>query len=311
MSAPDITVELCGFRLRTPFVLAAGILGTTAALLERVARHGAGAVTCKSCSVEPRKGHPNPTVLPWQGGLINAVGLANPGAEAMVGILREARERCAPLGVPVIASVFGDTAPAFGEVTRILEAAAPDLYEVNISCPNVEAEFGRPFAADPCQAAAAMAAVRAATRRPVIVKLSANVSDICAVARAAVDAGADAIAAINTLGPGMLIDIRARAPVLANRVGGLSGPASRPVAVRCVYDLSRAVRVPIVGMGGVMTGEDAVEMIMAGATAVGVGSAFYERGMEALELMAAELSAFMVEQGYGTAGAMRGVAHGA
>jgi len=311
VTEPDLTVDLCGLRLRNPFILAAGILGTTAALLERVARHGAGAVTAKSCSVEPRAGHPNPTVLPWQGGLINAVGLANPGAEAMVGILREARERCAPLGVPVIASVFGDTAAAFGEVTRTLEAAAPDLYEVNISCPNVEAEFGRPFAADPAQAASATAAVRAATKRPVMVKLSANVNDICGVARAVVEAGADAIAAINTLGPGMLIDIRARAPILANRVGGLSGPAIRPVAVRCVYDLSRAVNVPIVGMGGVTTGEDAVEMIMAGATAVGVGSVFYYRGVEACEPLTAELCAFMAGQGYATVAAMRGAAHGA
>jgi len=227
----------------------------------------------------------------------------------MVDILREARARCAPLGVPVIASVFGDTAEAFGEVTRVLEAAEPDFYEVNISCPNVTAEFGRPFAADPVQAARATAAVRAATRRPVIVKLSANVVDICAVARAVVEAGADALAAINTLGPGMLIDIRARTPILANRVGGLSGPAIRPVAVRCVYELSEAVPVPIIGMGGVSTGEDAVEMIMAGATAVGVGSALYYRGLEAFSEMVGELAAFMAEQGFQEVAAMRGVAH--
>lgn len=297
--------------LRNPFVLAAGILGTSAALLERVARAGAGAVTSKSCGPTPRPGHPNPTVLPWEGGLINAVGLANPGAEAMVDVLRDARERCHPLGVPVIASVFGDTVQAFGEVTRTIEAAAPDGYEVNISCPNVAEELGQPFAADPEQAARATAAVRAATHRPVIVKLSANVADICAVARAVVDAGADAIAAINSLGPGMLIDIRARAPVLANRVGGLSGPAIRPVAVRCVYELSRAVPVPIIGMGGVSSGEDAVEMIMAGATAVGVGSAFYDRGMDVMLDMAQELATFMAEQGFERVGVMRGLAHGA
>ncbi len=311
MRDTDLSVELCGIRLRTPFVLAAGVLGTTAALLERVARRGAGAVTAKSCSVRPRRGHPNPTVLPWEGGLINAVGLANPGAAAMVGILADARRRLAPLGVPLIASVFAEEAGGFGEVVRILEEAEPDLYEVNISCPNVAEELGMPFAADPVQAARATAAVRAATRRPVIVKLSPNVADICAVGRAVVDAGADALAAINTLGPGMLIDIRARTPVLANRMGGLSGPAVRPVAVRCVYELSRAVPVPIIGMGGVTTGEDAVEMIMAGATAVGVGSAFYQRGMGALEAMAAEMRAFMQEQGFGCVSEMRGLAHGA
>lgn len=310
MSAVDLSVELCGLRLRNPFVLAAGILGTTAPLLERVARAGAGAVTAKSCGLTPRRGHPNPTVIPCAGGVLNAVGLANPGAAAMVEVLRDARSRCVALGVPVIASVFGETVEAFGEVVRTLEAAEPDLYEVNISCPNVAAEFGRPFAADPEQAALATAAVRAATRRPVIVKLSANVTDIVAVARAVVDAGADAIAAINTLGPGMVIDIRARTPVLANKVGGLSGPAIRPVAVRCVYELSRAVPVPIIGTGGVMNGEDMVEMIMAGATAVGVGTAFQYRGMEAPAAMNAELAAFMAGQGFRSVGEMRGLAHG-
>jgi len=310
LSEVDLSVDLCGVRLHNPFVLAAGILGTSAALLERVARAGAGAVTAKSCGPAPRRGHPNPTVVPYAGGLLNAVGLANPGAAAMVEILRDARLRCASLGVPVIASVFGETAAAFGDVVRTLEAAEPDLYEVNISCPNVAAEFGRPFAADPEHAAQATAAVRAATRRPVIVKLSANVTDIVAVARAVVDAGADAITAINTLGPGMVIDIRARAPVLANKVGGLSGPAIRPVAVRCVYELSRAVPVPVIGTGGVMNGEDMVEMIMAGATAVGVGSALQYRGIEAPAAMNAELASFMSEQGFHTIAEMRGLAHG-
>jgi dihydroorotate dehydrogenase (NAD+) catalytic subunit len=305
----DLSVELCGMQLPSPFVLTAGVLGTSAALLERVARAGAGAVTTKSCGLAPRQGHPNPTVLPWECGLINAVGLANPGAAGMVGIVRDARARCGPLRVPVIASVFGDTEEAFGDVVRILEAAEPDAYEVNISCPNVAGEFGRPFAADPRQAARATAAVRAATRRPVIVKLSANVTDICEVARAVVSAGADGLAAINTLGPGMLIDIRARAPILANRVGGLSGPAIKPVAVRCVYELSRAVAVPVIGMGGVATGEDAVEMIMAGATAVGVGTAYYYRGMDVLLMMAQEMAAFMAAEGLASVGAMRGAAH--
>ncbi len=310
MSTVDSSVELCGLRLHNPFVLAAGILGTTAALLERVAQSGAGAVTAKSCSMEPRQGHANPTVIPCQAGLLNAVGLANPGAAAMAGILRQARERCAALGVPVIASVFGETAEAFGDVVRALEVAEPDAYEVNISCPNVAAELGRPFAADPAQAALATAAVRAATRRPVIVKLSANVADIVAVGRAVVEAGADALTAINTIGPGMAIDLRARAPVLANGAGGLSGPAIKPVAVRCVYELSLALPVPIIGTGGVMSGEDAVEMIMAGATAVGVGSAFHYRGMEALVAMREELLAFMAGEGYRSPAEMRGLAHG-
>ncbi len=307
--APSLAVELCGVRLPSPFVLAAGVLGTTAPLLERMAQSGAGAVTCKSCGPVPREGHPNPTVVPFEAGLLNAVGLANPGADAMVAILRDARARCGALGVPVIASVFAGRAEEFGEVVRVLEAAQPDLYEVNISCPNVAGDMGRPFASDPAQAARATAAVRAATRRPVIVKLSANACDIVAVGRAVVAAGADAITAINSLGPGMVIDVRARAPVLANRVGGVSGPAIRPVAVRCVYELSRALPVPIIGTGGVMSGEDAAEMFMAGATAVGVGSVFHYRGLEALPMLREELLAFMSEQGFAHVSEMRGLAH--
>jgi len=204
-----LAVELCGVRLPNPTVLASGILGTSAALLERVARAGAGAVTAKSASLEPRAGHPNPTVISWAGGLINAVGLANPGADTQADILREARLRLASLGVPAVASVFGSTVQEFASVAARLAEAEPDLLELNISCPNVGDEFGRPFAADRRAAAAVTQAVKSAVRDiPVVVKLSPNVADIAAVARAVEEAGADAIAAINTV-RGMVIDVYA------------------------------------------------------------------------------------------------------
>jgi dihydroorotate dehydrogenase (NAD+) catalytic subunit len=309
MTAPDLSVSLCGVRLPNPLVLASGILGTGAELLERVARCGAGAVTSKSCGPVPRAGHPNPTVLDWGHGLINAVGLSNPGADEEVPILRDAKARLAPLGVPLIASIFAETVHGFAEVARIVAEAEPDFIEVNISCPNVEAEFGRPFAADPRAAAAVTAAVRRAVSLPIIVKLSPNVADIAAVARAVEAEGADAIAAINTLGPGMVIDLDSGRPILANRVGGVSGPAIRPIAVRCVYDVSRAVRVPVIGMGGVTCGRDAVEMIMAGATAVGVGTAVYYRGPEVFGAIRDELAAFMETHKYANIRQMRGLAH--
>jgi len=309
MTAPDLSVSLCGIHLHNPLVLASGILGTSAELLERVAQCGAGAVTSKSCSPMPRVGHPNPTVLDWGHGLINAVGLSNPGADEEVPILREAKLRLAPLGVPLIASIFAETVEEFGEVARKVAEAEPDFIEVNISCPNVEAEFGRPFAADPGAAAAVTAAVRRAVSLPIIVKLSPNVSDIAAIARAVEAEGADAIAAINTLGPGMVIDLDSGKPILANRVGGVSGPAIRPIAVRCVYDVARAVRVPVIGMGGITCGRDAAEMIMAGATAVGVGTAVYYRGPEVFGLIRDELSEFMGTHGYSDVSQMRGSAH--
>ena len=305
-----LTTELCGVSLSSPLVLASGILGTEAELLARVARAGAGAVTAKSCSLEPRAGHPNPTVLAWEHGLINAVGLANPGVEVEIEELRRTRALLRPLGAALIASIFADTVENFHRVaSRILEAA-PDLIEVNISCPNVHAEFGTPFSADPAAAADVTAAVQAAVegRAPVLVKLSPNVSDLASIARAVAAAGADGLSAINTL-TGMVIDVDARRPILANRTGGLSGPAIRPLAIRCVYEIYRAVDLPLVGMGGVRSGRDAVEMIMAGATAVGVGSAVYEEGPEAFGRIRTEMAALMAELGYERLADMRGVAH--
>jgi dihydroorotate dehydrogenase (NAD+) catalytic subunit len=219
----DLTVELCGVELPTPLVLASGILGTEAELMARVAQAGAGAVTAKSCSLQPRAGHPNPTVLAWEHGLINAVGLANPGVEAEVEELVRTRQLLKPLGVALMASVFADTVENFAGVAARVTDAGPDLVEVNISCPNVHDEFGTPFAADAGAAADATAAVKDAVggRAPVLIKLSPNVTDIAAIARAVEAAGADGISAINTL-TGMIIDVDARRPILANRTGGLS-----------------------------------------------------------------------------------------
>jgi dihydroorotate dehydrogenase (NAD+) catalytic subunit len=315
MHDPDLGVTLCGVELPAPLILASGILGTEAELMARVARCGAGAVTAKSCSLEPRAGHRNPTLLAWEHGLINAVGLANPGVEAEVEELAKTKSLLRSLGgthtppPALIASVFADTVEHFGLVASRVADASPDLIEVNISCPNVHDEFGTPFAADVAAAADVTAAVveAVAGRAPVLVKLSPNVTDIAAIARAVEAAGADGITAINTL-TGMIVDVHARRPILANRTGGLSGPAIRPLAVRCVYEIYQAVDVPIVGTGGIDSGRDAVEMIMAGATAVGIGSAVYHEGPEAFGRIAAEMATLMNELGYRSVAEMRGVA---
>jgi len=305
---PDLTCDFLNLRLHNPIILASGILGTSVDVLERVARAGAGAVTAKSCGPTPRAGHPNPVAVDWDHGLLNAIGLSNPGAEEEARMLAEARTQLKPLGVPLIASIFGGTVAEFGDVARIIAAARPHLIEVNISCPNVADEFGTPFAAT-CESAAAVteAVKKNVGDIPVSVKLAPNVPNIGRIAAAVVEAGADAITAINTM-PGMLIDAEAGRPALSNRTGGVSGPALKPVALRCVYEIARAVRVPIIGTGGVTTGRDAAEMLMAGATAVGVGSAVWMRGVEALGDIAAELAAFMAQEGYATPAAMRGLA---
>ena len=309
MTTVDTRVTLCGVPLANPLVLASGIWGSAAETLIRLGREGAGAVTSKSCSLHPRAGHPNPTVLDWGPGLINAVGLANPGARAEREILAQTRAGLADYGVPLIASVYGHRQDEFVQAARIVAEAEPDLLELNISCPNVEAEFGRPFALDPQAAAGVTAAVRRAYPGPLLVKLSPNAPDIAAVARAVEDAGADGITAVNTLGPGMVIDVRARRPVLSNLVGGVSGAPLRPVAVRCVYEIAEAVDIPIVGTGGVLSGEDALQMVMAGATAVGIGTALYHDGDGAFRRILRELVDLLAEEGIPDLDTVRGCAH--
>jgi dihydroorotate dehydrogenase (NAD+) catalytic subunit len=277
---PDLAITLCGVYFRNPTVLASGILGLSEDLLIRVGAAGAGAVVTKSCGLKPRAGYPNPVVADWGGGLINAVGLSNPGVDLTIEEVRTAKRTLKPQGVAVIASIFAESVWDYGLVAQRISAAVPDLIEVNISCPNVEHEFGQFFCASPYVAAQVTRRVKQCTDIPIIVKLSPNEANIAEIARAVVDAGADAISAINTLGPGMVLDIESRAPVISNRIGGISGAAIHPIAVRCVNDIARAVNVPIIGIGGNQTARDAIEMIIAGAHAVGIGSGIYTRGLE-------------------------------
>lgn len=303
---------LLGYTLPTPLVLASGIWGTTVSLLVRAAQSGCGAVTAKSCGPVPRAGHVNPSCVAWEHGLINAIGLANPGAEEEVGLLRQAKTALSPLGVPLIASIFAGTAPQFGDVARIVAQARPDFIEVNISCPNVGSEFGEPFAGNAQSAAEVTGYVKEAVRAagiPVIVKLAPNVPSIGRIARAVVEAGADALCAVNTM-PGLLIDPQSGQTVLANRSGGLSGPALKPIALKAVYDARRACpETPIIGTGGVSTGQDAIEMLMAGATAVGVGSAVYYRGGDTFRLIRAEMEGWLSSRGFTSLDDVRGLAH--
>lgn len=328
MQNERLVCDFLGFRLHSPLVLASGIIGTSATLMTRAAHAGAGMVTAKSCGPTPRAGHPNPVALDWGGGLINAIGLTNPGAPHEALLLAETKDMLQPLGVPLIASIFAGTVEEFGQVAAIVVQAQPDLIEVNISCPNVGDEFGTPFAGLPESAAAVTESVKRALLEvgasapsgdsaealttngdiPISVKLAPNVPDITRIAAAVVEAGADAITAVNTV-PGMVIDAESGRPVLSNSVGGVSGPALKPIALRCVYEISRAVRVPIIGTGGVTNGRDAAEMLMAGATVVGVGSAVWYRGVDAFTGINAELATFMQQHSYDSVAALRGLSH--
>lgn len=292
--------SLAGVELRNPLVLASGVIGTSATLLGRAARGGAGAVTAKSVGPTARIGHRNPICFNWGEGLINAVGLPNPGAQHQAILLAEAKELLVGTGTALIASIFASTPDEFVEVAEIVLAAKPDILELNISCPNVHDDFGAPFAASGAGAASVATAVKPvceAAGVPMFVKLAPNVPNIGRIAAETVAAGADGITAINTM-PGMVIDIESGKPILTNRSGGLSGPAIKPIAVRCIYEIANAVPgVPIIGTGGVSRGADAIELLMAGATVVGVGSAVYYRGVNAMQQIGNEMEEWMVAHG--------------
>ncbi len=289
--------------LHTPLVLASGVLGNNKAILERVWENGCGLPTMKSIGPEPREGHKNPTVIDLGNGMINAVGLPTPGYLNMEEEWKELDARPFPLN----ASIYGGSVDEFVRVAEFVSAKGPDFIELNISCPNSE-KHGMIFGVNPQSSHDVVAAVKKVVNVPVIAKLTPAASDIGAVARACEEAGADAICAINTAGPGMVIDIEAQTPVLAFKKGGLSGPMIKPVAVRCVYDIFKSVSIPIIGLGGVSTGKDAVEMIMAGASLVGMGTAVRYRGITVFNKVKKELADWLAAHET-TLAQIRGAAH--
>lgn len=272
----NFETKFCGVSFPTPLVLASGIISGPDSLAEASRVRGIGAVTWKSISLEPREGHAPPVIVKYNAGFINSVGLKNPGVDQAVKDILNARKI---IKIPIIASIVAFQVSEFPILAEKIKKAKPDLIELNLSCPNVDDEIGRPFATDPLLTTIAVSEVkRVAGKIPVIAKLTPNVIDIKEVARACEDAGADGICAINTAGPGLLIDIGQRRGKLGNKIGGYSGRAVKPLALRCVWDIANTVKIPIIGMGGVNSGEDAIEMIMAGATLVGIGTALYGEG---------------------------------
>ncbi len=301
----DVSVNLCGTELRNPTILASGIMGVSGASCCYAARNGAGAVVMKSIGPREREGHSNPILAEFKGGFLNAVGLPNAGIDNSIGEIEFAMKNA---GVPVIPSIFGGTKEEFGIVAGKVSALKPQMIEVNLSCPNTASDFGEAFALSEKAAAEVIGIVRDKTKARILAKLAPNVPDIKRIAMAVEKAGADAITATNTM-PGMAIDIGMARPILHNKSGGISGPALKPIAVKCIYDIYEAVKIPIIGVGGVTTGEDAAEMMMAGASAVQIGTAIYYRGIDVFRKVSDEIKTFMEENGYSTIKEMTGIAH--
>jgi dihydroorotate dehydrogenase (NAD+) catalytic subunit len=268
LNSNPLRTRLAGLELRNPTALASGILGYSAESLQRIAEAGAGAVVTKSVGLTPRVGYPNPTVVQAKCGLINAIGLPNPGIAEFAHEIRHAKT---VLTVPLIVSVYGFSAQEYAKTAQKAAEAEADAVELNVSCPHVK-ETGSEIGQNPALLAKVVSKVKAAVRKPVIVKLSPNVTDIVEVAQAAADAGADALTAINTV-RAIAIDVETAQPILSNKRGGLSGPAVKPIALRCVYDISERVKTPIIGCGGITNWRDAIEFLLAGASAVQIGTA--------------------------------------
>jgi dihydroorotate dehydrogenase (NAD+) catalytic subunit len=299
-----LSVNLAGLKLANPTVLASGILGYTAQTLQSVVDGGAGAVVTKSIGLKPRKGYANPTVVQTDCGLINAMGLPNPGIGAYVNEIREAKS---VLDVPLVVSIFGYSEGEYAMVAKKAVGAGADAVELNVSCPHVK-ETGSEIGQDPELLAKVIEKVRASVVKPVFVKLSPNVTSIADAAEAAVRAGADAITAINTV-RAIAIDSDTALPILGNRVGGLSGPATKPIAMRCIYDIYERVGVPIIGCGGVANWRDAVEFMLAGASAVQIGTAIATEGQDVFRLVSTGIEEYLGRKGFRNVSEIVGLAH--
>ena len=298
-----LEVEILNMKLKNPILLAAGVLGSTASSLNWAARNGAGGIVTKSFSLEQNKGYPNPTTVEVRGGIINAIGLSNPGVQAFKVELEKIDGK-----VPTIASLYGSSPEEFSMVAKEVDDMV-DALELNVSCPHAMTGCGASIGQDPDLTAEIVRKVKQTVQIPVIVKLTPNVTDIIEIAVAAANAGCDGLTLINSLGPGMCIDLETARPVLSNRFGGMSGPAIKPIALRCVYQVYEAVKIPIIGVGGIMDYADAVEFLYAGACCIQVGTAVMYQGLDVFQRIANGMERFMKDKEFHSVDEMVGLAH--
>jgi dihydroorotate dehydrogenase (NAD+) catalytic subunit len=290
MKKPDLSVEIAGIKMRNPVMTASGTFGYGEEYSTYVNLESIGAIVTKGLSLKPRAGNPMPRIVETPGGMLNAIGLQNVGIEAFI---EEKLPFLRTVDTPVIVNFFGNTEDEYAEMAERLDAI-PEVagLEMNISCPNVR-HGGIAFGVEPNAAYSVVKAVRQSTIKPLIVKLSPNVTDIVEMAQACAEAEADALSLINTL-TGMAIDVQKRRPVLANVTGGFSGPALKPIALRMVWQVARAVDIPVIGIGGITKATDALEFMLAGATAVQIGTAnFVTPGIA--EKVASDMERYLVE----------------
>jgi dihydroorotate dehydrogenase (NAD+) catalytic subunit len=302
-----LNVKFCDISFANPFVLPSGIIANIPEHKKAI-NAGVGGVTLKSLTLCKREGNPFPRVWKYDCGMINSVGLVNSGiekgAEEIRLFLKENPK------TPITVSLFATKIDEFCRLIEKIVPLKPNFIELNLSCPNVEDEFGKPLGMEKGAAGKIVKQVkRISAKIPILAKLSPNVSDIAEIAKSCEDAGADGIVAINTVGPGMIIDINKKKPILGAKKGGISGPGILPVTVRCIYEIYEAVEIPIIGVGGISKWQDVVEVMLAGATLVGVGTATYTKGMQVFDELKKGLSDYMDSNNYTKVKQIIGLAH--
>ena len=302
-----LKTDILGMKLSNPLFLAAGILGTTASSMKMVAKAGAGGIVTKSFSLEANDGYDNPTIVKIDGGVINSVGLASPGVEEKTNELIELQDIRGK--TPIVASIYGDSEDVFCEVADRTKDYV-DAFELNVSCPHAKCGFGSNIGENPDMTYDIVKAVKDNIKdTPIIVKLTPNVTDITEIAKAAENAGADALTLINSVGPGLRIDYKTAKPILNNVFGGIAGPMIKPIALKCVYKTYEAVDIPIFGVGGIHDYKDALEFFYAGASLLQIGTSVMYDGPEIFGKISQDLEVFLEEEGYSNISEIIGLSH--
>jgi len=297
-----LSVDIDEITLRNPTMLASGILGISQRIFERLYDENIGGIVTKSISVEPMKGYPNPTIIPLSGGsYLNAVGLSNPGVNAFSEELSQNKN------IPIFISLVGSSEKDFAKMIKVFDSLNIIGYEINLSCPHVS-KMGMEVGDDPEAVSKIVSTVRKNTKKPISVKVGVGSVDVIELARTAIDAGANIITAINTL-RAMSIDVETMMPILSNRIGGLSGTAIKPIGIRCVYEISKNLKVPVIGCGGISTWQDVVEYMLAGASAVQIGSVLGSAGPGIFNSITKDLKKYIERKGIMKISEIVGIAH--
>jgi dihydroorotate dehydrogenase (NAD+) catalytic subunit len=299
----DLSTTICGLRLKNPTLLASGIMDEDAGSMQRISDCGAGAIVTKSIGMQPKEGYANPTILELEFGLLNAMGLPNPGIDLYGQEIKKLQKS----KIPIIGSIYGTNTREFIALATKMEQYGAAAVELNVSCPHAK-RYGLEVGCDTSLLQTIVSSVKKQIHIPVFVKVSPNVVNIVEIAQAAEKGNADAIVAINTV-KGMKIDLETAQPILANKIGGYSGKAIKPIGIRCVYDIAQSINIPVIGVGGITNGEDAIEYFMAGASAVQIGSAVYYRGPDVFKYICKEINVWMDKHGYKKIAELRGVAY--